>query len=156
MKKNPKLLKGSFTNYVDKTRYVIGPGKSMVCRFSLTNVNQSWVGGQDWAKFGQRCLWTPPNLEYQKSFFWDPLSFNSINKLAVDIAAPKIEMCRARATIEFWLSYEWEHWGGLGLIGNFSPLLPFRFLSYLKCFLYVQVKSTQYKKLVTNALRFTH
>ena len=51
---------------------------STVCRFSLTNVKQGWVGGQDWAKFGQRCLWTPPNLEYQKRLFLRPfvIQFN--------------------------------------------------------------------------------
>ena len=71
----------------------------------------------------------PLILNIKKGFFWDPLSFNSMNKLAVDIAAPKIEMFRARATKEF---YEWGHWGGLGLIGNYSPLLKLRFPIILK------------------------
>ena len=61
-----------------------------------------------------------------------PLLSNWINKLAVDIAAPEIEMYRVLNKRILAVSYEWGHWGGLGLIGNYSPLLKLRFPIILK------------------------
>ena len=56
--------KGSFTNYVYKTRLVGGPKMSTFFQRSYhRNCQRRWVGGQKTPKSCQRSLWTTPRWE---------------------------------------------------------------------------------------------